>query len=143
MRTLSLVAVTIAVLLFARNAPAQSGGAQSDSSSISTAPTPPANDAEFSSFAPVTPGIKPPKATSAPDPAFPKLPEDAEQRGTVVLLIGVNAKGKVEAVRVLRSDEQAFEKSAVSTVKKWKFKPAQKDGKPVPVQVTVEMHFQK
>jgi len=44
---------------------------------------------------------------------------------------------------VLRSDEQAFEKSAVTTVKKWKFKPAEKDGHALPVQITVEMKFQK
>jgi protein TonB len=47
----------------------------------------------------------------------------------------------VEAVRVLRSDERAFEPSAVETVKKWKFRPAEKNGQPVPVQVTVEMKF--
>lgn len=87
--------------------------------------------------------MKPPKATSAPDPKFPDLPADAEPRGTVVLLIGVSAKGHVEVVRVLRSDEAAFEKTAVATVKKWKFKPAEKDGRPVPVQVTVEMKFQR
>ncbi len=57
------------------------------------------------------------------------------------MLVGVNAKGRVEAVRVLRSDEQAFEQAAVKTVKKWKFKPAEKNGSPVPVQVTVEMTF--
>jgi len=28
-------------------------------------------------------------------------------------------------------------------VKKWKFKPAEKNGQPVPVQVTVEMKFQR
>jgi protein TonB len=49
----------------------------------------------------------------------------------------------VAAVRVLRSDEQAFEQTAVATVKKWKFKPAQKDGHPVAVQITVEMKFQR
>ena len=87
--------------------------------------------------------MKPPKAISAPDPKFPDLPEGAEDRGTVVMLIGVNAKGHVGAVRVLRSDEAAFEKTAVETVKKWKFKPAQKDGHPVPVQVTVEMKFER
>jgi outer membrane biosynthesis protein TonB len=31
----------------------------------------------------------------------------------------------------------------VDTVKKWKFKPAEKNGQPVPVQVTVEMKFQR
>lgn len=59
------------------------------------------------------------------------------------MLVGVNAKGQVAAVRVLRSDEKAFEQSAVDTVKKWKFKPAEKNGHPVPVQVTVEMKFQR
>jgi TonB family protein len=49
----------------------------------------------------------------------------------------------VAAVRVLRSDEQAFETTAVATVKKWRFKPAQKDGRPIPVQITVEMKFQR
>ena len=91
----------------------------------------------------MTKGIKPPKATSAPDPKFPDLPAGVEDHGTVVMLIGVSAKGRVEAVRVVHSDEQAFDNSAVATVKKWKFKPAEKDGHPVPVQVTVEMKFQK
>ena len=60
-----------------------------------------------------------------------------------MLLNGVNTKGHVGPVRVLRSDESVFEKTAVETVKKWKFKPAQKDGCPVPVQITVEMKFQR
>jgi protein TonB len=59
------------------------------------------------------------------------------------MLLGINTKGHVAAVRVLRSDEQAFETTAVATVKKWKFRPAQKDGRPVPVQITVEMKFQR
>lgn len=87
--------------------------------------------------------MKPPKATFAPDPKYPDLPEDAQQSGTVVMLIGINTKGRVAAVHVLRSDEVAFEKTAVETVKKWKFKPATKEGHPVPVQVTVEMKFQR
>jgi TonB family protein len=143
MRIPTSIAVAIALLLLAGNTWARSANPQSDSSATISTPSSPAGDPEFSSFQPVTRGMKPPKATSSPDPKFPDLPADAEPRGTVVLLIGVNTKGRVEAVRVLRSDEQAFEKSAVATVKKWKFKPAEKDGHPVPVQVTVEMHFQR
>ena len=122
---------------------AQSGNTQSGSSSMVASSGAPSDDPEFAGFSPVTADMKPPKATSAPDPKYPELPADAEERGTVVMLIGVNAKGHVEAVRVLRSDEPAFEKSAVATVRKWKFKPAEKAGHPVPVQVTVEMRFQK
>lgn len=116
---------------------------QSDTSSMSTNAAVAADDPAFAGFQTVTGGMKPPKAISAPDPKYPDLPEDAEPRGTVVMLIGVNAKGHVAAVHVLRSDEAAFEKTAVETVKKWKFKPAEKDGHPVPVQVTVEMKFQR
>src|ERR1700678_2499578 len=118
MRHLLRIAVSIAILFSSACACAQNAGTNADSSTILTAPASVADDAEFVRFQPVTPGIEPPKATSAPDSKYPNLPADAEPRGTVVLLIGVNTKGRVEAVRVLRSDEAAFEKSAVATVKK-------------------------
>ncbi len=137
------VALAISLVFLSVTARAQNTAAQPDSSSTIAAASGAADDPAFAGFPPVTQGMKPPKATSAPDPKFPDLPADAEPRGTVVLLIGVSGKGHVEVVRVLRSDEAAFEKSAVTTVRKWKFKPAEKDGHPVPVQVTVEMKFQR
>ena len=123
---------------------AQSNSSSSQSAStitISSAGV--ADDPTFAPFQPITDGITPPKALSAPDPKFPNLPADAEPRGTVVMLLGINAKGRVQAVRVLRADEAAFEKSAVATVKKWKFNAAEKDGHAIPVQLTVEMKFQR
>ena len=57
------------------------------------------------------------------------------------MLIGVNTHGHVGPVQVVRSSAPVFEKSAVDTVKTWRFKPAKKDGKSVPVQITVEMNF--
>jgi protein TonB len=143
MRIFLPMVLAVGFLVFAADNLAQTGTKQSDSSSVLANSGAPSDDPAFAGFLPVTAGIKPPKATSAPDPKYPELPADAEERGTVVMLIGVSARGHVEAVRVLRSDEAAFEKSAVATVKKWKFKPAEKDGHPVPVQVTVEMKFQK
>ena len=88
-------------------------------------------------------GITPPKATKSPDPQYPDLPADTEPRGVVVMLIGVDTRGHVGPVHVVRSSAPVFEKSAVSTVKTWRFKPARKEGKPVPVQITVEMSFAK
>jgi TonB family protein len=144
MRTFPAIALAITLVLSVGYGWAQTNSARAESSStFSTAPSDLPDDQTFAQYQRVTKGIKPPKAISAPDPKFPDLPADAEDHGTVVMLIGVSAKGRVEAVRVLRSDEQAFEKSAAATVKKWKFKPAEKDGHPVPVQVTVEMKFQK
>lgn len=115
-----------------------------DSSKVSAAtPADVPDDQTFAGYQRVTPDMTPPRAKYSPDPEFPELAPDAEQRGLVVMLVGVNEKGRVAPVRVLRSSGDAFEKSAVETVKKWKFKPARKDGKPVPVQVTVEMTFRK
>ncbi len=144
MRILTLIALSICLSFLTATARAQTGNSRPESSStLSTSPADFSDDQTFAQYQRVTAGIKPPKATRAPDPKFPDLPADAEPHGTVVMLIGVSAKGKVEAVRVLRSDEPAFEKSAMETVKTWKFRAAEKDGKPVPVQVTVEMKFQR
>jgi TonB family protein len=144
MRILTLIALSIFLSFLSATARAQTGNARPESSStLSTSSADFSEDQTFSRFQRVTQGMKPPKATSAPDPKFPDLPPDAEPHGTVVMLVGINAKGHVEAVRVLRSDEPAFEPSAVNTVKKWKFRPAEKNGHAVPVQVTVEMKFEK
>ena len=140
MRTVALV---IVLFTLAGAGPAQQSPRDDSSSTLSTTPSDLPDDSTFVQYQRVTAGIKPPKATHAPDPKYPVLPDGAEPRGTVVMLVGVNAKGHVEAVRVLRSDEQVFEKSAVDTVKKWKFKPAEANGRPVPVQVTVEMRFHR
>src|SRR5450755_4022250 len=144
MRTLTLIALAILTLVFAPHAFAQSGSAAGDSSSMSTT-TPPSSmdDEAFAIYQRITPGMKPPKATRSPDPDFPVIPVDAEPPGVVVMLIGIDAKGHVALVHVLRSANDAFQQSAVSTVKTWKFSPAKTDSKAVPVQVTVEMRFQK
>jgi protein TonB len=144
MRILRLIALSISLSFSTVTARAQSGNARPESSStLSTSPADFAGDQTFSQFQRITKDMKPPKATDAPDPKFPDLPPDAEQHGTVVMLVGINGKGRVEVVRVLRSDQPAFETSAVNTVKKWKFRPAEKNGHAVPVQVTVEMKFEK
>ena len=141
MRILSWIALAIVTMAVTPFVSAQSGDS---SAKISTAlPSAVPDDQAFASYDKVTKGVKPPKATHSPDPAYPQIPADAEPRGVVVMLIGINTKGHVELVHVLRASNAAFEDSAVNTVKTWKFSPAKKDGKPVPVQITVEMHFQK
>jgi TonB family protein len=141
MRTYTWIALAIVTIALTPFVSAQSGDSSSKISTVSPAATP--DDEAFTSYEKVIKGIKPPKATHSPDPEYPKIPVDAEPRGVVVMLIGINTKGHVELVHVLRASNEAFQDSAVNTVKTWKFSPAKKDGKPVPVQITVEMHFQK
>ena len=141
MRIVILIALAIISFSLSSVAAAQTGKTAADSSSISTTTT--VDDEAFNAYLRVSGDMKPPKATKSPDPDYPQIPADAEPNGVVVMLVGINPKGRVELVHVLRSSNDAFQNSAVSTVKTWKFSPAKKDGKPVPVQVTVEMRFQK
>ncbi len=120
---------------------AQSSPQSNDSAKISNSTVSAPDDQAFAGYERVTTGITPPKATKSPDPTYPDLPADTEPRGLVVMLIGVDTRGHVGPVHVVRSSAPVFEKSAVDTVKTWRFKPAKKDGKPVPVQITVEMSF--
>jgi TonB family protein len=140
MRTLTLIALAILTLAFTSYTAAQSANTAGDSSKISTSTV---DDEAFGAYRRVTKDMKPPKATKSPDPDYPQIPADAEPRGVVVMLVGINTKGRVELVHVLRASNDAFQQSAESTVKTWRFTPAKKDGKAVPVQVTVEMRFQK
>ncbi len=142
MRTLTLIFLAVVTLTLA-SAFAQSTNRESSSKISDTTPAANADDETFNRYLRVTKGMKPPKATKSPDPDYPQVPADAEPNGVVVMLVGINPTGRVELVHVLRASNDAFQDSAVATVKTWKFSPAKKDGKPVPVQITVEMKFQK
>jgi periplasmic protein TonB len=63
--------------------------------------------------------------------------------GVVVLSAVVLEDGTVGDVQVTRSldDKYGLDEEAVNALKQWTFRPGTKDGKPVRVQVTVEMAF--
>ena len=62
-------------------------------------------------------------------------------KGTTVVWAIITEQGKVASARVVRSLREDLDREALKTVKKWTFKPATKDGKPVKVQVNVEVKF--
>ena len=49
--------------------------------------------------------------------------------------------GKPRDVRVARSLGMGLDQKAIQAVRNWKFEPAMKDGKPVAVQINVEVNF--
>ena len=76
----------------------------------------------------------------------PDYTSEAKQQGiqgTVELSVVVNDDGTVGEVKVTKSldDKYGLDQQAVIAMKKWLFKLGTKDGKPVAVQVTVEMSF--
>ncbi len=74
-------------------------------------------------------------------PKHPRSLLKAKVEGQVVLLFVVNEDGRVEDPRVESSTRPEFEKPALDAVKKWKFKPGQKDGKSVQTYVRQALRF--
>jgi TonB family protein len=67
----------------------------------------------------------------------------AQLHGVVRLTCTVGVDGTVSAVRILRSLDtiHGLDDEAVRALKLWTFEPGEKDGVPVPVQITIESIF--
>jgi TonB family protein len=59
----------------------------------------------------------------------------------VLLNVVVLPDGTTGQIKVLRSLDVGLDQRAVEAVSTWKFKPGMKDGRPVPVQATIEVNF--
>jgi protein TonB len=56
-------------------------------------------------------------------------------------MVVVSDKGFACSVQLLRGIDKETDADALAAVTNWTFKPATKDGRPVPVVVTVEMNY--
>lgn len=76
-----------------------------------------------------------------PEPPYSEEARKAKYMGVVALMIVVDAQGNVIDVRVIKPLGLGLDEKAVETVRTWKFKPAMRNGAPVPVRVSVEVSF--
>jgi protein TonB len=74
-------------------------------------------------------------------PKFPESARNAKVGGSVLVNLQVDTNGNPNHVRAIRGVGYNFDESAVDAVKQYRFKPAMKAGKPVPVQLNVEVNF--
>lgn len=74
-------------------------------------------------------------------PVHPRDLLKARVEGQVVLLFVVGEDGRVEEPRVETSSRPEFEKPALEAVRKWKFKPGNKDGKAVKTYLRQPIRF--
>jgi periplasmic protein TonB len=86
-------------------------------------------------------GISPPQAISAPDPEYTEEARRAKTQGTCILWLIVDATGRPRDVRVVRGLGFGLDAKALEAVRQWRFQPSMKDGKPVDVQISVEVGF--
>lgn len=84
-----------------------------------------------------------PKPTSSPKPPYPLTAFKAKQEGRVVLELEVLEDGAVGQVRLAQSSAvESLDESALATVKKWKYSPAQKGGQIVKQWIRVSILFE-
>ena len=86
-------------------------------------------------------GVSAPRALNTPDPDYSEEARKAKYQGTVVLWLVVDPAGRPRDVKVARSLGMGLDQKAIEAVRKWTFEPAMKDGKPVAVQINVEVNF--
>jgi TonB family protein len=83
----------------------------------------------------------PPHAVFAPDPEYSEEARKAHYEGTCVLWTIVGTDGRVQNTKVARRLGHGLDEKAIEAVKLWKFEPAMYEGKPVAVQINIEVTF--
>ncbi len=86
-------------------------------------------------------GVTPPTLLQKVEPEYSEEARKAKHAGTVVLYIVVTPDGRATNIQVRRSLGLGLDEKAIEAVKKWRFKPGQKDGQPVAVAATIEVNF--
>jgi TonB family protein len=97
-------------------------------------------------------GVSPPKLLYAPVPEYTDRARRKKVQGKVVFSLVVDSQGRPQGVRVLHSLSETVDKklqgtavgldeAAAKAVEQYRFDPALLKGKPVPVEITIEVNY--
>lgn len=86
-------------------------------------------------------GISAPQPVLTPDPEYTEEARRAKTQGTCTLFLIVDAAGQPRDIRVVHGLGFGLDAKAIEAVKQWRFDPSLKDGKPVSVQISIEVEF--
>jgi len=86
-------------------------------------------------------GVSPPKVIFQRDPEFSPRARQAKFQGTMTLMLVVNREGVPTNIHLTTPLGCGLDAKAVQAVGGWRFKPAEKDGQPVAVEIAVEVTF--
>ena len=126
----------------------QTAERQTQQAQTSARPQPAANPAASASQPPdnasaaSAPAVAPAALAVNPAPPYPDIARQRGQEGRVLLLVQVDSAGKVTGVRVQTSSGyQLLDNSALNTVRKWRFSPAQISGKAAAGEILLPVDF--
>jgi TonB family protein len=87
------------------------------------------------------PGLTMPKATTSVRPQYTREAMQRKVEGTVILAGVVEVDGTLRDITVTQPLDPALDERAIAAARQWRFDPGMKDGKPVPVRITLELTF--
>jgi TonB family protein len=87
------------------------------------------------------PGVVAPRALVSPDPEYAEEARRAKYQGVVLVGGTVEPDGTFSDLCIEQAVGHGLDERAIQAVKTWKFKPATKDGQPIPVHISVEVSF--
>ncbi|HEX4155672.1 MAG TPA: energy transducer TonB [Acidobacteriaceae bacterium] len=86
--------------------------------------------------------VHPPILIRNASPEYTAAARKAKLSGDVELSLRVDKKGNPSHIRVVRGMGMGLNQKAVEAVRQYKFKPATQNGKPVAVDLVVDVNFQ-
>jgi periplasmic protein TonB len=87
-------------------------------------------------------GVSAPKLIYQPEAEFSEEARKAKVTGNVLVSLIVDESGNVIRAHVLKGVGMGLDEKALEAVRQYRFKPALENGKPVKVEVNVEVNFQ-
>ena len=89
----------------------------------------------------ITENTVPPKALHKPKPKYLERARTAGKEGVVKLKATIGIDGKASGIEVLEGMGYGCDEAAIEALKRSRFTPAQKDGKPVAIRINVPYRF--
>lgn len=86
--------------------------------------------------------IVPPEAVFAPRPDYPETARGAGRGGTVILLATIDKEGRVTDLEILRDEPLGLTEAALEAVRRWRFRPATLEDRPVAVYYHLTVRFE-
>ena len=86
-------------------------------------------------------GVTPPVVIYQVDPEFSDEARRAKYQGVSVLSLIVDAQGRPQRIRVIRKLGMGLDEKAIEALQQYKFRPSMLAGKPVPVEIQIEINF--
>jgi len=87
-------------------------------------------------------GVSAPQVIFSVEPEFSEEARKAKVAGNVLVNLWVDTSGNPSHVRVIRGVGMGLDEKAIEAVRQYKFRPAMENGKPVLVELNIEVNFQ-